>query len=130
MSKRLRHLWLFVAFVAMGLLGLHCYMLDGLTGWFFSLDVPNNTVYASAYTDAAFRKIKVGMTTNEVQTILGTPLCVYGEKDPTGKPWKYYEQIGELWQYSKAIEDLSFHVRNIVFKNGKVHEIVCEYYVD
>jgi outer membrane protein assembly factor BamE (lipoprotein component of BamABCDE complex) len=57
---------------------LHHYLLDGLDGWFFSavldFEEDEDTVYAPGYTDKGFRRIKRGMTEQEVLNILGVPL--------------------------------------------------------
>jgi hypothetical protein len=119
--KLLKRLILVVVLgLALILTVFHFYLLDGLTGAFFSLGEKENTVYATGYTDSGFRRIRQGMSSNDVLSILGPPLAKYDLKNP--------HRV--LWQYSKEIEDLSFSVRNVIFKDAFVCEVICEYYVD
>jgi len=96
------------------------YSLDGLTGVFFSLGEKENTTYASGYTDAAFRKVRLGMSSKDVLSLLGPPLGKYDLANP--------DRV--LWQYSKEIEDLSFRVRNVIFRSNEVCTVIHEYYID
>jgi len=102
------------------LTSVHFYSLDGLVGLIFS-HVGDTTVYSKSYTDAAFRKVRIGMTESEVLGILGEPLETYTiEHMPkaTGMRW------------SKTPDDSSYAVRVIIFEEGKVKERISEYYID
>ncbi len=61
-------------FVLFALTLAHVYLLDGLDGWLFSQGLTEDTVYAAGYSDAAFRRVAIGMTADTVLTMLGKPL--------------------------------------------------------
>ena len=75
----------------------HIYYLDGVHGWFFSLTFEDSTVYAPGYSDAMFRKIRKGMSKEDVLKLLGSP-------------------IYEGWHYSDHAN------RAVGFENDKVVE--------
>ena len=115
-----------VAGLFMGLLvllvGLHCYLLDGLDGYFFRAGLGlDTTVYARGYSEAAFRKVSVGLTTAEVLKLLGEPLDKWSVEDLPGV-------TGMRW--TKTPCDGSYAVRVILFERGQVIKKNSEYYVD
>jgi outer membrane protein assembly factor BamE (lipoprotein component of BamABCDE complex) len=69
-----------VCLFAGGLVEAHLYLLDGLDGWLASLCFDEDTVYATGYSDAAFRSVHPGMTESELLGRLQTPL---------GENWTY-----------------------------------------
>lgn len=85
---------------------LNYYLLDGLSGVIGSLSLGDDTIYSPDYTDEGFRKIKPGMTKNEMLLILGYPFEILSE-------------------YVKNKKNDSF-VCFIVFKNNIVIEIKRE----
>lgn len=94
--------------------------MDGSLGWLASQTAGReDTVYAAGYSDAAFRKVSEGMTEREVAELLGEPLEMYSvEPDLVG------------WRYARSADDSSYHVRAILFRDGRVVEVFCEFYVD
>lgn len=94
--------------------------MDGYLGWFASrVAAREDTVYASGYSDAAFRKVSEGMTERDVAGLLGEPLEMYSvEPDLVG------------WRYARSADDNSYRVRAILFRDGRVVEVFCEFYVD
>jgi hypothetical protein len=87
------------------------------------------TVYAPGYDESHFRRVRVGMTRAEVESIMGPPL----RRDNTSQRWAHYEN----WIYSDPtppgrIGD-NYWRRWVMFDraaNGKVAVIVSDYYVD
>ena len=119
--KRLRQIagWITLALLV-GLVPLHFWLLDGLDGFLFSLVSEDSTVYASGYSDRSFRRVHVGMTSNEVVALLGSPLETGALSD----------EGCVTWLYSNKKRDTSYHVRTIVFQDGVVSEIISEFYLD
>lgn len=104
------------------LVGLHLYLLDGLGGLFFRAGLGlDTTVYARSFSDAAFRKVSVGLSTAEVLKLLVEPLDTYKIEHLPGV-------TGMRW--SKTPCDSSYEVRVILFEQGKVIKRTSEYYVD
>ena len=62
------------------------------------------------------------MTEQEVVALLGNPLE------------KYTARLGSDsipgWAYSKSAHDASYRVRCILFRDGKVYQIIREFYLD
>ncbi len=84
------------------------------------------TVYASGYSESQFRRVRIGMTPGEVNSILGQPL----RKGSTSQCWGH----DESWIYSEppppgTIGD-NYWRRWVLFNYGKVTAIVDDYYED
>jgi hypothetical protein len=121
MSRRIAVVGILVGLIVL-LVGAHFQRREGLGGCFFRAGLGlDTTVYARSYSDAAFRQVSVGMTTEQVLKFLGEPLDTYtmGHRpDVTGMRW------------SKTPCDGSYEVRVILFDKGKVIKRISEYYVD
>jgi hypothetical protein len=104
--------------LAAALAGLNSYLLDGVVGNALAL-LGEDTVYSVQYTDAGFRQVSLGMSEQQVSSLLGAPLF--------NRPLPSEEYS---WIYSRTANDSSFRVRAIVFKKGSVIEIHHEFYVD
>lgn len=97
--------------------------MEGYAGWFLSVLAPDEaTVWAVGYSDAGFKRLRTGMTERDVAAILGEPLESYlveGSPDLVG------------WRYSRgAKDDASYHERAVLFRDGEVVEVFCDFYVD
>jgi hypothetical protein len=82
------------------------------------------TVYAPGYSESQFRKVRIGMTPNEVEAILGRPI----RKDPTSK------SSARWWIYSEppphgTIGD-NYWKRWVLLDDDKVSAIEDDYYVE
>jgi outer membrane protein assembly factor BamE (lipoprotein component of BamABCDE complex) len=109
---------IFIAVIA-GLVVARSYSpIDGFSSIILSLVFPEDTIYASGYTDAGFMKIEVGMTRDQVYQILGKPLSV----------WTNDTTVGERW--SRSPGDTHFRCRVLQFLDEKVVDKHSEYYVD
>lgn len=112
-----------LALLLAGLTLIHKRMLDGLDGWFASTVLgfgkDEDTEYAFGYSDQAFRRIKIGMTAEEVIGTLGPPL---DKADLSGGL--------ETWRWARSRRDQSYRVRVILFKDGRVIQIRTKFYVD
>jgi hypothetical protein len=140
---------------------VHAYSLEGLRSWFLArLAEKEDTVYATGFSDAAFRKVRVGMSEKEVLGELMSPLSevwFYGNGaiestvrftgnrvDHVNGPSKRVALgatrervravLGEPQEksliYSRSKADNSYHVRTVILRNGKVSQRVAEFYVD
>jgi outer membrane protein assembly factor BamE (lipoprotein component of BamABCDE complex) len=83
--------------------------LDGVSGAIISIPFHDTTVYAPNYTDAAYRRIKVGETEEDVRKMLGEP---FEHDSPDG----YVAR----WRYAKSRSDSHYRMRQVSFKNGRV----------
>jgi hypothetical protein len=86
--------------------------LDGAKAWFISHSpgFDDSTVYASGYSEHAFRSISVGMNTQELVRILGTPFHIW----PAPPPPESRVQCMN-WSYTKSSKQKSL---NICTKEG------------
>lgn len=66
------------------------YFVGGL--YSISLRLQDNTIYAERYDEAAFKRVRMGMTKRRVLEILGDPL--YTRRIPACEIWFYYEGTG------------------------------------
>ena len=113
--------WLSLSIVMAAILvGVTQYrLLDGIQGELFALAVEDDTEYAPGYSDAGFRHIDQGMSTNEVTRVLGPPLSKAA-----------LEGDHETWRYSRSPHDGNYRIRAILFERGRVTRIVHEFYLD
>lgn len=97
-----------IAWLSLGLSGIHRWLVPP-------------TVYAAGYDDGKFRRIQVGMTADEVVSVLGEPLHrVTWNEDGT-----------ENWMYSKQYTSTSNFSRRWIFvKDGRVSDVVMDYFED
>jgi hypothetical protein len=108
------------AMLAIALLGLGL----GTARWWVCYHF--ETVYAPGYSEGQFRRVRVGMTPNEVESIVGRP----SRKDSTSQRCS----PSENWIYSEppphgTIGD-NYWTRWVLFDDGKVAAIVDDYYED
>ena len=79
------------------------------------------TMYAAGFTEANFARLRVGMTPDEVEKIMGTPL----EKIP----WPTQGNV-ENWVYSDSPIGWNYEQRWVIFENKLVKSIVKHYWVE
>lgn len=111
------------AAIGMCLAIANAYMLDGLTGFIFSSLENEDTAYASGYTDAGFRGVKVGMSDADVFRLIGQPQKSW----PIGDSGEGSE-TGARWSYSPS--DTNFRCRVLLFRDHHVVEKHTEFYLD
>jgi hypothetical protein len=82
------------------------------------------TVYASGYSESGFRRVRIGMTPEEVGSVLGQPL----RRDSTSPNWSPCEN----WMYSDPPHGLGedYWRKWVIFRDGKVCYVDDSYYVD
>lgn len=77
--------------------------MEGYANWLTSfLAASEDTVYAAGYSDAAFKRVRVGMSETDVAELLGEPLEFYAVE---GTP----DLVG--WRYSRSARDASVSFR-------------------
>ncbi len=96
----------------------------GIIRWWLNYNFA--TRYSSNYSEDQFQRVRIDMTTIEVETILGRPI----QQDSASQRWFPYEN----WIYSEppppgTIGD-NYRRRWIMFDEGKVVAIVNDYYTD
>ncbi|MBN1671137.1 MAG: hypothetical protein JXR37_08905, partial [Kiritimatiellae bacterium] len=67
----------------------------------------DTTAYANQYSERGFLSIRLSMTTDEVQRIIGTPI----EKQSLSEG-------GELWRYTKGLPDRNYWMRCVEIDVG------------
>lgn len=97
--------------------------LDGLSGTLLAVVLGEDTVYASSYTDAGFRRVQVGMSQHEVHEVLGAPLASWPIESAGGPP-----EHAEKWSTSPG--DTNFRLRVVRFRSGHVVRKIAEFWVD
>ncbi|MGE3843618.1 MAG: hypothetical protein AB7I50_18765 [Vicinamibacterales bacterium] len=80
----------------------------------------NATIWAPGFSETAFARIAVGMSSDEVVHALGRPLRLYA----SGK--------GEVWAYSQIghyqrVAEKGFHERSVIMERNHVVRIVRQY---
>jgi hypothetical protein len=104
--------------------------LDGLGGLVFGLLGEEDTVYAPGYSDRAFRQVEIGMSQQEVLSLLGEPISPFRL---TGEPlmdWSRAFPAEWCWEYSHSPSDSDFRIRCVYIENGKVVGKRAGYWVD
>jgi hypothetical protein len=90
-----------------------------------------DTVYAPGFTNAAFERVKVGMSKEEVRNLIGRPLDThpYSSRHPA-----YHERGDEVWNYTRdgacTWSDWAWLSREVIFRNGRVVQKVYWTYYD
>ena len=83
------------------------------------------TIYSPQYSEARFKTLKAGMTTDEVESIIGQPLRKV--------PWRQFTTSPdeEMWFYSsRRDETANYWRRAILVQNGKVTDVIDDFWVD
>ncbi len=103
---------------------IHFYWLDGL-GWAIVEFTVGQTTYAPGYREYKFRRIRVGMTEEEVIEILGRPP---GKSHRNPDIWFY--AYGKNILEDKYPEENLYTQRIIEFDNGNVINTCHHFYFD
>jgi hypothetical protein len=76
--------------------------LDGVSGAYYFRTHPDQTVWASGYTDVGFRAVRAGMTRKEVYALIGQPLETRDDvcgKVYTTQSWIRNPDDAAYWRY-------------------------------
>jgi hypothetical protein len=97
----------------------------------------DHTKYADDYSEEAFRKVRIGMSRDEVEALLGKPLLVYDPghvptDEQCGPAGDGYGDNGEWWysnffRKSGTEDGRGWTKRRLEFHLGHVAKIVREY---
>ncbi|WP_435006061.1 hypothetical protein P12x_003733 [Tundrisphaera lichenicola] len=90
----------------------------GLIRW---IAIDSGTIYSEKYNEARFQQIRVGMTSGQVEALIGRPLYTM---DGSGEG-------NRTWEYSRGAGDTSSYWRRwVMMSGGKVEEVVNDYWWD
>ena len=81
---------------------------------------PHSTAYAPGYNESRFRAVRIGMATSQVERLAGSPL----ERRPA-----WWPAGDDLWLYTRGRTSTGRR-RWVVFRKGKVVEVINNFYVD
>jgi hypothetical protein len=80
-----------------------------------------NTVYSAGYDERCFRQVRVGMTSAEVEALLGPPLKKV--------PWPQAGVV--IWLYTdKRFKRGDYWRRDVFMTNDGVSEVMSTYWID
>lgn len=93
-------------------------------GWWM---VFGSTDFSPGYDEGRFRQIRVGMTSEEVEALMGPPL----KKVPwPPQDWPYQQGVVN-WSYTDSRPGYSnYWLREVLMKDGKVSRVMNMYWVD
>jgi len=81
----------------------------------------SRTVYSSRYDESRFLRVTVGMSAEEVESLVGPPIFKS----------KVFNSRDEVWHYSQGKTELDDYWRRwIAMSDGKVSQITCDYWYD
>ena len=103
-------------FIVLFLFVYQIYSLDGLQGILASEFFEEDTKYSEDYSDNAFRKIRKGMTDEEVLSVIGRPFCIY---------WFYDDHCSVHFSNHKVSYDFNLSNKDKIIFN-KVKEGMSE----
>jgi hypothetical protein len=85
----------------------------------------SGTFYSEGYSEARFGSLSVGMTCEEVETIMGPPL----RKQPWSQPHEPRKCI--MWQYSDRDDYTANYWRRwVLFEDARVSEVISDFWFD
>ena len=89
----------------------------------FDAEFGDGTVYSPQFTESGFKSLRVGMSQEEVEAIMGPPL-----KKVDWHGSIYSVAVGDKnWWYSDSRGDGNFWRRWVIFGKGKVVAIIIRY---
>ena len=91
------------------LFSVHYMFLDGVSGLIFAPVFGDTTTYAPRYSDSGFRRVRKGMSEQQIQDLIGSPL---------GETWGYVP-LHERKPYDSSDPCAWVHIRD-----GRVEEYV------
>lgn len=130
MKFRKKLIPLIIIFVFFGIYfftGLDRILIDGIHGDIGSLIVRTDTKYSKAYTHSKFNQIEIGMSEEELISILGDPLYFW-EPYKSSKHTEKEHYIGYV--YSESPSSSSYRLRHVYLDGKVVAEINGYFYVD
>ena len=81
----------------------------------------SGTQYAPGFSESRFQQVYVGMTTDQVEALLGPPIDKLGWGTPGVQRWAYTNQVSAT---------SNFHRRWVFVEGGKVATVVNDYWYD
>ena len=101
--------------------------IDGVNAELFSIFFRERTNYAINYSHKKFNNVQIGMTKEDVLSLIGEPISIR-------KPYRNSKHI-DKWNYisfvySKCIDGSHYRVREIYFLGDKVVDKLSYLYID
>jgi hypothetical protein len=96
--------------------------------------VSASTVYSAGFDESRFRQVRVGMTSEQVELLLGPPLkkVPWWQPGVGGQP--VWGQPGDVnWLYTECGHVIGYKwywMRNVLMRDGKVIEVQSAYLDD
>jgi hypothetical protein len=90
----------------------------GFIRW-FTFD--SHTRYAAGYSERRFQQVRIGMTSTQVESMLGSPLNKVGWSSDGTQNWMFSSQVSPTSDYWR---------RWVFFKDGKVTQVINDYWWD
>lgn len=117
---------IFLVLVAVRVFVRFC-LLGGGTDALWEVTI-GRTVYSERYKESSFHRVYLGMSSNQVKTLLGTPLRTKATGDPGEEIWYY--TAPKVSDRSGLGADCCYTVRCLFLSNGVVTIIVHEFNFD
>ena len=100
---------------------IHVGSLDGVQGEVCAATLGDHTAYAPTYSTSGFRRVQVGMTTEQVQQLLGKPL----------DEWTPNSSGDAYWRWTRSGDGSHYYrYRVAVFRAGRLGEKSAYTYCD
>jgi hypothetical protein len=113
---------------------VHFLSPDGWGGIILKRGGWDSTEYTKGYSDSAFRRISRGMSEADVLSLIGEPMERFGmRKDASyDDGWQYRPDSpdAEGWDYSRSRNSSHYRMRIVVFRSGKVFDVIAKVYID
>lgn len=107
--------------------GLSRIRIDGIRGDIGCLIFKTDTEYSEGYTHSGFNQIEIGMSEEEVLSILGEPIHQWSPyRNSEFAEKKHYTG----YTYSESPTSACYRLRHVYFDHGTVAEIIGYFYVD
>jgi hypothetical protein len=115
---RLRTLMIAVAVVGLGLVPVSLFF-NATADEKLAFIAGHDTSYATGFTEEGWHSLRRGMSTREVERIIGSPLEKH--RNPGGT---------ELWNYSRSPGSTHYWVRTVEFRGGTMSQLRSGFYFD
>ena len=118
---------LVIAYLSTYILRYETARFDGVTGEIIDALTESQTIYGADYSHFKFSKVRLGMSQDSVKLLVGEPLAKFAPPSLVNRGISNNE---EIWYYSESPNSSHFRMRNLMIVEGRVAEVVANYYID